>query len=534
MDKNYKILVIDDEEEIRKLLSFELGQQGYKVVTAANAGKGLERINQETFDLVISDIKMPGMDGVALLGKIKKINPDIEVIMATGYGTMDSVIESMRKGASDYINKPFNLEEVTIAVEKAINNKQLKETVSLYEIGKALFSTINLADLLKLIIDASIKILRADDVSLMLFDGEKKLHIAVSSGIDDEIKKKTRLEIGERIAGWVIENKKPICLVNGLKNDPRFKDIEGRREIKSSMVFPLMGKAKPLGVLNINRVNIERLFTDSDMRKLEIYASLVSMALENANLYNELQVSQEQLIQSGKMAGIGMLTSGIAHEFNNFLAIMRSNAEFAHKTEKPDEMKKSLSIVMNTCDRGKKIIENLIAFSRQETLQKEACNIENMMEIVLSLMDVQLKKSNISLVREYEKIPDIEVNRSEIQQVFFNVISNARDAMLPANEGVLTIRISTVNKNAVISFTDTGTGIKKENIKKIFEPFYTTKGPVGGSDIMGVGIGMSVSYGIVKRNGGEISVDSEFGRGTVFTVKFPAKGIQINEKNTDN
>ena len=139
-----KILIVDDEEGIREILSRYLSKQGYAVVTAQNGKEGIETFKKEEFDLVISDIRMPEMDGVAFLNLIKKSDPDVEVIMVTAYETMESAIESLRKGAYDYIIKPFSIEKIAITVEKALEKRQLKEKIALYEISKAIHSTVEL------------------------------------------------------------------------------------------------------------------------------------------------------------------------------------------------------------------------------------------------------------------------------------------------------------------------------------------------------------------------------------------------------
>jgi signal transduction histidine kinase len=137
MESNPKILVIDDEEGLRDMLSFSLGKEGYKVSTARNGEEGIKKATEEDIDIVITDIKMPGMDGIAVLGKIKEINPRIEVIVATGYGTIESAIESLRKGAFDYINKPFNIDELLAILSKANETKQLRsELVSMKNLDK--------------------------------------------------------------------------------------------------------------------------------------------------------------------------------------------------------------------------------------------------------------------------------------------------------------------------------------------------------------------------------------------------------------
>ena len=253
---------------------------------------------------------------------------------------------------------------------------------------------------------------------------------------------------------------------------------------------------------------------------------------ERKRAEKEKENLQAQLIHSEKMAGIGTLTSGIAHEFNNMLQIMRGHAEFASRTDKPEDMKQALGIVEKTSDRVGKIIGDLLSFSRNEILEKELCDITVPLETVLSLIEEQIRKHNIEIVRKYKRVPKIEMDKAEIQQVFLNMATNARDAMLPEG-GKLEIEVRQAEDYVKVSFHDTGKGIDKKNLDRVFEPFYTTKGAIGGNEtIIGTGLGLSVSYGIVRRHSGTTEVESKKGKGTTFTVSLPVKDAWIKKKST--
>ena len=251
---------------------------------------------------------------------------------------------------------------------------------------------------------------------------------------------------------------------------------------------------------------------------------------ERKQAEEEKEMLQAQLVQSEKMAGIGTLTSGIAHEFNNLLQIMSGHAEYAQRTKKLKDMEEALDIVGETSERVSKIIKDLLTFSRRDPIERRLCDITKLVDFVVSLTEEQLKKHNITVTRKYKKIPNVEVNEGEIQQVFLNMVTNARDAMLP-KEGKLEIGIKKVKDNVEISFNDTGKGIKEENLGNVFEPFYTTKGAIGGDTrTQGIGLGLSVSYGIVERHKGTIEVESKVGKGTTFTIKLPLKKQESRDK----
>ncbi|MCK4802035.1 PAS domain S-box protein, partial [bacterium] len=231
---------------------------------------------------------------------------------------------------------------------------------------------------------------------------------------------------------------------------------------------------------------------------------------ERKKMEEEKEKLQAQLVQSAKMAAVGTLASGITHGFSNLLQIMVGHVAFAQRTKKREDMKHALNIILDTSDRAAKIIKDLLTFSKPELSEKELCDITEAIESVLSLAEEQLKKHNIKVVRKYERTPAIEVNKTEMQQVFLVIVINARDAMLPKG-GKLEICVKQVKENIEVRFSDTGKGIEKENLSKVFEPFYTTKGTLGGSTVPGIGLGLSVSYGIIQRHRGTIEVNSQVG-----------------------
>ena len=245
---------------------------------------------------------------------------------------------------------------------------------------------------------------------------------------------------------------------------------------------------------------------------------------ERKKMEEEKEKLQAQLVRSEKMAGIGTLASGITHEFNNLLQIIRGHTEFAMKTKKVKDMEEALDKVKDASDRVAKIIKDLVIFSKKEESEEVSFDITEIIESVLSLIENHIKKHNICVVRKYKKRPRINVNKEKIHQVFLNLVTNARDAMIPKG-GKLEIIVDRDKENVEVSISDTGKGIEKKNIDKVFEPFYTTKGAIGGDDMLqGSGLGLSVSYGIVHRHRGTIDVKSEVGKGTTFKVKLPVKG----------
>lgn len=535
MQEKAKILVIDDEQGIRDLLSFDLGRLGYNVSSARSGEEGVEKFRNDRYDLVVSDIKMSGMGGIAALEEMKKIDPEIEAIIMTGYATIDTAVESMKKGACDFIHKPFSVDEMRFSVEKALERREMKAILAIYEMSSHVFSSLKLDDLLNTAINLVLKVLNADESSIMLFDSHGKLYIAAAIGLNDEIKKTTRLSMGERVAGRIIKTKQPVLLVNGLNKYPEFSDLECREEIVTSIVQPLLIKDKPLGIINVSRTKTKIVFNRMDLRNIAVFASLVSHAIENASLYKELQSKlkeleevQSQFIQSEKMKALGVLAGGVAHEINNPLTtILGLSSLLLSELPEDSSSKKDIKQIEEAAARCRNVVQNLLKFAHQERIAFSLTDINQVVENTLCLTANHLKLNNINLVKELsEGLPEIYASPQHLQQVFINIVHNACDAM-EEKCGTLTIKTVSDGKNPIenifVIFSDTGYGIPKHLIEKIFDPFISTK-QVG----KGTGLGLSVSMGIIQRHNGSIEVESEEGKGAVFKVVLPIKTQQVS------
>ncbi|MCK4339293.1 MAG: cache domain-containing protein, partial [Candidatus Cloacimonetes bacterium] len=242
----------------------------------------------------------------------------------------------------------------------------------------------------------------------------------------------------------------------------------------------------------------------------------------------ELEKAQDQLIQSEKLTSLGKLAAGIAHEINNPLTSLLINSHLiSEKLEKNEffqneqpenyvSFQENLKLIIDETTRCSTIVKGLLEFSRQTTPEKNLTNINEVIEETLLLFESQFLVHNVSIDKNLNKnLPRIMIDTNKIEQVFTNVILNALEST--PKGGILSIssQVSVDNQFIEIKFQDTGCGIPKENISKIFDPFFSTKGAKG------TGLGLSVSYGIVQQHGGKIVVQSEVGEGTIFTICLP-------------
>jgi len=230
----------------------------------------------------------------------------------------------------------------------------------------------------------------------------------------------------------------------------------------------------------------------------------------------EIQEIEQALIQSEKLAAMGRLTSQIAHELNNPIYGIMNTLDLL-KSEIPPESKRRriLELSLSETHRLAEMLRNMLSFSKPEEEVRQPVNINELIEGILLIMDKQMQESTVKVKTYFdEKIPEVMASRNQLRQVMLNMFKNAKEAM--PKGGTLTIGTRSEKDKVLIHIRDTGVGIPEENRAKIFEAFFTTK-----QKVKGVGLGLSVCYGIIKSHGGEVKIDSEEGKGTHFTISFP-------------
>ncbi|MFP4649602.1 MAG: PAS domain S-box protein [Desulfobacterales bacterium] len=266
---------------------------------------------------------------------------------------------------------------------------------------------------------------------------------------------------------------------------------------------------------------------DDEGNEVATVGSFVDMT-ERIEMERTLRSTQEQLLQSEKLAAMGRLTSQIAHELNNPLYGIMNTLELL-KSEIPPENKrrKLLDMSLSETVRLAEMLRKMLSFSKPDEEEKAPVNINTIIDELLMLHDKQLRENSIKVKSELaDDIPEVYASRNQMRQVFLNMISNARDAM--PEGGTLTFRTWHKSKTVYIEITDTGQGIKEENLNRIFDSFFTTK-----DTVKGVGLGLSVCYGFVKDHGGDIKAKSKAGEGTTFTISLPAYEAPAREQENE-
>jgi signal transduction histidine kinase len=254
-------------------------------------------------------------------------------------------------------------------------------------------------------------------------------------------------------------------------------------------------------------------------RKKLLYFLISWLDITDRKRAEEEKVEMERKAHlASRLASVGEMASGIAHEINNPLTAVIGFAQLLMDTDLPEDIKEDLVIIHKEAQRAAGVARNLLTFARKHAPSKQPTNINSIIEGVLSLRAYEQNVSNIQIITKLASdLPEVMADYSQLQQVFINIILNAEGAMLEANNGgTLTITTQRVNNSIRASLADNGPGISQDNIDRIFDPFFTTK-EVG----KGTGLGLSICHGIIAEHGGKIYVKSKPGSGATFIVELP-------------
>ncbi|PCI26923.1 MAG: hypothetical protein COB67_09670 [SAR324 cluster bacterium] len=540
--QSLKYSILDEEpsqypQRLELDLHFQL-DHAYRGEDALEMVRSAYHCNQP-YALLFMDIRMPpGWDGVETIYRIWQEYEDIEVVICTAYSDYDLEGIISKLGKTDhlmFISKPFNtttLTQMALALTQKWNlAKNTQKHLQKIEENEALFQ--NLAKV------SPVGIFRTNAQGDYIYVNEYWCKIA---GISQNE------ALGQ---GWVNslypEDKEHVFSewMKAVQNNIPFKlehRFQSSKDIPIWVLEQAVAERNASGeitgyvgsVTNIAEIKqvehfLEKANLDLENRVHERTAELLksNQQLKNSlllqeKLNKELQETQSQLIQSAKLASIGELAAGIAHELNQPLFYIRAGAQVetdeGFRNFDSESGYDTFKEIIKATGRMMRTINHLRNFSRHsDKMLVEEIHICAVLEKSFILLNQQFKNKNIEVVQMFpDKIPVIRGDFQRLEQVFINLLANARDALTHQKEARLTIQITIEEQEICIAFSDNGLGIPQEIIQKIFDPFFTTK-EVG----KGTGLGLSISYGIIREHKGRIEVSSIEGEGCTFKVLLP-------------
>ena len=474
---------LNDSQSIEKALENSNGS--LEIIRAADADQGLLIVDRQLVDIIFLDYQSSA-DDRKLLDELNLRKINIPVIALVEKGSELLAAEAIKEGACDYLIKDDTYFEVlpqfvkktwSVFSEKKVDAEdQIRQAMVFRQIFRSQKWWQNIIDAIRdylFVIDNDYRILKTNKAFANLFGQEPA-----------DIIMKPYYELYNLTAPheW--------CLDSGEMNDRSPGAVE--REIE--------GKAFLISSFPINY----------DGQRAVVY--IMKDITETRRL-------KDQVYHLDKLSSLGTLTSGVAHEINNPLTGIIGYTEMLMMDDKNKDSRKYLQKVYDSALRCKKIVENMLTFSRQKSAQKSPENINDILDNTIELHEYVLKSTTIEVVRDYDRVPYIEIDRQQMQQVVLNLLINAEHAISETDrKGLITFTSihDRENNQVIVTVSDDGIGISREILPRIFDPFYTTK-PVN----KGTGLGLSIAHGIIAEQGGTIEVKSEVDQGTSFTITLP-------------
>ncbi|MBT7592610.1 MAG: GAF domain-containing protein [Candidatus Scalindua sp.] len=453
---------------------------------------------------------------------------------------LGQILIDMGVTTNNQLDQAMRQQEKMLDVYKMLKSEKLGAVI---EKCTVINSSLNIAEVLENIMKYANLVTNSEASTLMLLDEETgELVFSVPTGSESDKLTDIRIPPGKGIAGWVAVNVQDI-LISDASKDPRFygkvDEISGF-QTKSVLCVPLMAKSKLIGVLEVINKKDDVSFTEEDAMLLNFFANQTAVAIENARYYGELERKyeeekqmQEKLVEAEKLWALGLMTSGVAHDFNNMLAIITGNIDLIEVEEDKDKILKKVQIIKKTAMDSAKLIKRLqkYAKTRDEKLLLQAIKFNDLVREAIEMSTPVWKDGpdakgiSIEIIDTFtEEELIILGNDTDLREAIINLIFNSVDAM--PQGGKIHLATYTKNESIYLDLSDNGIGMTEETKSRIFDPFFTTKG------INHSGLGMSMLYGTIKRHNGSIDIKTTPGKGTTFTIVLPM-GKECIEKRAE-
>ncbi|MCG8688483.1 MAG: response regulator [Desulfobacterales bacterium] len=507
-----KILIVDDEEIIVRLLSMSLRSDGYECVTAGNGEEALKVMEAESPDIVVTDIKMPVMDGLELLKQIKKIDADKEVIIVTGHGDIDSTITALQYGASDFINKPVRDEALAIALERAKAKIHIREQLEGY--------TKNLE--LK-VAEATEEIRRKSDFQRLLIHSSNDAIVA----FDHDWKIVVYNPEAARIFG-----EPPGNVLNKMTIDDLYPsdiaDLFKSEACKDTSIKEMPWKEMALTVKDGNQFPVRyatnALYEDGEfMGVVNFFQDLT-----------EIKRLEKELVQSERLAAVGQTVSGLAHYVKNILIGLKGGSyvvDVGMKKNNTEKLKTGWETIKKNISRVSDLTQDLLTYSKEREPERIPCSPNEIVTDVVALVADTAESKNIEIQADIDTgISEVVVDPRTIHRSLLNLVSNAMDACLEDEDTTkaFLIRVSSViepENTLCLKVEDNGCGMDEETQSQLFNPMFSTKGGKG------TGLGLLVTAKLIEEHKGRIDIQSQLGKGTCFAIRLPFEPVAAkNEK----
>ena len=501
-----RILHLEDDPDYSALVKGILEREGWQVesIVVIDISQFMAALKSSPFDIILADYSLPTCTGIDALRAAKESGPEIPFLLVSGTIGEEAAIEGLRSGATDYVLKLWP-ERLEPAIRRAV--QEAREHAKRREVQEALRES---EERFRTLFEFAPDGIYLCDLQGTFVDGNRAAQELVGYRKEELIGKSF-------LSLWLLSESDRLraaeALVRNAKGEATGPDEfilttkDGRQMPVEIRTFPIKLRDKPL-VLGVAR----------DIR--------------------ERKQLEAQLRHAQKMEGIGQLAGGVAHDFNNLIAVMRGNAELLlmEADQNSHQTNECLKQITGAAERAAALTRQLLIFSRKEGMKPEPLALNDLVRNLTKMLK-RLIREDIRLECRYaERLPFIQADPSMLEQVLLNLVVNARDAMPTGGQLLISTDLISVEPSytqthpqarvgsfVTLSVSDTGTGIAPEHLERIFEPFFTTKEPGKGT-----GLGLATVYGIVQQHQGWVDVTSQVGHGTTFKILLPIKPATNN------
>jgi two-component system, NtrC family, sensor kinase len=546
-----RVLIVDDSPQLRDFLAENIFQSSnFTVLMAHDGSEGLHIALSERPDLMIIDMQMPAMSGLDLLAALREQEVHIPAILITGFGSERTAVQAFRLGVRDYLIKPFEVEEMLTAVDRALRENRLKrerdrlleklkqsnqqlerrlqELNTVYSIGRSVSASLDLELVLHRVVEAAVYLTGAEEGYLMLLDqGSEELYMRASKNLDSQARS-MRLRLQDSLAGRVMHTKRPLII----NEDSGWQKIKTSYLVHSLIYVPLLFQNKAIGVLGVANRFKKSLFVHHAPHILATLADYAVLAIQNAQLYLEAQTRAKELAlalqrQTETDRLKNEFTQNVSHELRTPVAIIAGYIELLQAGNfgpLESAQRETVATISRQLKLLRKILDDfsLILFVGEHNPQsnQQVVALAAIVEMIVEDYRATAGQNQLQLVVEIA--PDLAPaygDPIQLHRLLDNLVSNAMK--FTAKGGTVTIRLRPQNNYLVLEVIDTGIGIPEEQLARITERFYQIDGSVT-RRYGGVGLGLALVKEITEAHGGRLLVQSRVGQGSVFQVFLPA------------
>lgn len=514
-----KILVVDDERNVLLTVAAILRQEGYDVDAVDNGAEALRTLGERKFDLVLTDLKMPDVDGLDVLRAAHTQSPSTVTVVMTGYGSVDSAMEAVQLGAYEYLLKPTEVAELKQAVKRSLERKRLSEIDTLYRVSQAITGAATIDTVAAEVTESVRTVLGVAHASLATMSGDHNAcDVALRDALSDP-------QLRERLqSGAVITQEDEL---------ERLRAWRGSSGIHSFVLVPGIGNRQLVCALCVDNGPSPYEFHASALRFLQSLAGQAALALENSFLIAELKKNNQELAEANrKLKELDQLKSKFlsvaTHELRTPLTVIlgyNAMLEESLSARLGPEEQETLHESVSACKRLIRLVNSMLDVSMIESGRMQInfapTDLRHIVNSVVVLFQNEARSRHLQLKVELPlRMPKANLDAERIQQVIINLVGNAMKFTLDGGTISVGVR-QRADQQLELWVSDTGVGIPAGEQDRIFDEFTQVRQAKTKGKREGTGLGLAIARRIVEAHDGKISVSSVPGQGSTFTVILP-------------